>query len=74
MCHLRRLLLPQEGCGSSGRRRHSLRGSHLSGRIGQLVPGIAFEAEGFCRLSYAISTEKIEEGLSRIEDFINELK
>ena len=39
-----------------------------------VVPGIAFEAEGFCRLSYAISTEKIEEGLSRIEDFINELK
>ena len=39
-----------------------------------VVPGIAFEAEGFCRLSYAISTEKIEEGLSRIEDFINDLK
>ena len=39
-----------------------------------VVPGIAFEAEGFCRLSYAISAEKIEEGLSRIEDFINELK
>ena len=39
-----------------------------------VVPGIAFEAEGFCRLSYAISVEKIEEGLSRIEAFINELK
>ena len=39
-----------------------------------VVPGIAFEAEGFCRLSYAISTEKIEEGLSRIESFISELK
>ena len=39
-----------------------------------VVPGIAFEAEGFCRLSYAVSTEKIEEGLSRIEAFINELK
>ena len=39
-----------------------------------VVPGIAFEAEGFCRLSYAISTERIEEGLSRIESFISELK
>ena len=39
-----------------------------------VVPGIAFEAEGFCRLSYAISTEKIEEGLSRIAAFIQELK
>ena len=39
-----------------------------------VVPGIAFEAEGFCRLSYAISTEKIDEGLNRIDDFIKELK
>ncbi len=39
-----------------------------------VVPGIAFEAEGFCRLSYAISKEKISEGLDRIESFINELR
>ena len=39
-----------------------------------VVPGIAFEAEGFCRLSYAISREKINEGLDRIEAFISELK
>ena len=39
-----------------------------------VVPGIAFEAEGFCRLSYAISKEKINEGLDRIESFIKELK
>ena len=39
-----------------------------------VVPGIAFEAEGFCRLSYAISTEKINEGLDRVAAFIDELK
>ena len=38
-----------------------------------VVPGIAFEAEGFCRLSYAISVEKINEGIDRIEAFINSL-
>ena len=39
-----------------------------------VVPGVAFEAEGFCRLSYAISAEKIEEGLSRVASFIEELQ
>ena len=39
-----------------------------------VVPGIAFEAEGFCRLSYAIATDRIQEGLSRIEAFIESLK
>ena len=39
-----------------------------------VVPGAAFEAEGFCRLSYAISVDRINEGLNRIESFINELK
>ena len=39
-----------------------------------VVPGIAFEAEGFCRLSYAISTDKINEGLDRVAAFIDELK
>ncbi len=38
-----------------------------------VVPGIAFEAEGFCRLSYAVSMEHCMEGLSRIEAFVNEL-
>ena len=38
-----------------------------------VVPGIAFEAEGFCRLSYAVSVEKITEGLHRIEEFISSL-
>jgi Aspartate/tyrosine/aromatic aminotransferase len=34
-----------------------------------VVPGIAFEAEGYCRLSYAISLEAIEKGLNRIAEF-----
>ena len=38
-----------------------------------VVPGAAFEAEGFCRLSYAVSTEQIEEGLKRIEEFVASL-
>ena len=38
-----------------------------------VVPGVAFEAEGFCRLSYAVSMENCMEGLRRIEDFVSEL-
>lgn len=38
-----------------------------------VVPGLAFEAEGFCRLSYATSLEKITEGLNRIAAFIEML-
>ncbi|MBR6028845.1 MAG: pyridoxal phosphate-dependent aminotransferase [Clostridia bacterium] len=39
-----------------------------------VVPGIAFEAEGFCRLSYATSLENINKGLDRIEDFVRNLR
>lgn len=39
-----------------------------------VVPGNAFMAEGYCRLSYAIGTEQIDEGLRRIEAFVKELK
>ena len=39
-----------------------------------VVPGIAFEAEGFCRLSYATGEDRIMEGLDRIEAFIKELE
>ncbi len=39
-----------------------------------VVPGVAFEAEGFCRLSYAIAAERITEGLRRIEDFVTSLR
>ena len=38
-----------------------------------VVPGSAFMAEGFCRLSYATSREEILEGLRRIETFVTKL-
>ena len=38
------------------------------------VPGTAFLAEGFCRLSYAASMENIQEGLRRIDAFVRALK
>ena len=38
-----------------------------------VVPGAAFEAEGFCRLSYAVSMDQIEEGVKRIAEFVNSL-
>jgi len=38
-----------------------------------VVPGIAFGADNFVRLSYAVSMEKIQKGLDRIEEFMKEL-
>ncbi len=38
-----------------------------------VVPGVAFEAEGFCRLSYAVSDKKITEGVRRIGEFVTSL-
>jgi aspartate aminotransferase len=38
-----------------------LEGAHVA-----IVPGEAFEAPGFMRLSYATSLSRIEEGLDRI--------
>ena len=38
-----------------------------------VVPGAAFEAEGFCRLSYAVSMDQIEEGVKRIAEFVSSL-
>jgi len=35
-----------------------------------LIPGSAFEAEGYLRLSYATSREDIQEGLNRIENIL----
>ena len=35
-----------------------------------LIPGSAFEAEGYLRLSYATSMEDIKEGLNRIENIL----
>ncbi|MDR3052000.1 MAG: pyridoxal phosphate-dependent aminotransferase [Oscillospiraceae bacterium] len=38
-----------------------------------VVPGIAFDAEGYCRLSYALSMQKIEQGAARIRTFMANL-
>ena len=38
-----------------------------------VVPGVAFEAEGYCRLSYAVSADQINRGLDRIEEFVRTL-
>lgn len=35
------------------------------------MPGIAFEIEGYLKLSYATSMENIKEGLDRIEKLLN---
>ena len=39
-----------------------------------LVPGIAFMAEGFVRISYATSMENIIEGMNRFAAFVRELE
>ena len=39
-----------------------------------VVPGVAFMAEGYCRMSYATSMENIIEGMRRIAAFVKELK
>ena len=39
-----------------------------------VVPGEAFEAPGYCRLSYATSLELINKGLDRIESFASMLQ
>ena len=39
-----------------------------------VVPGVAFMAEGYCRMSYATSMDNIIEGMRRIAEFVKELK
>jgi len=39
-----------------------------------LVPGVAFGADKYARLSYAIGMENIRKGLDRIEEAIKNLK
>ncbi|MGM0445962.1 MAG: pyridoxal phosphate-dependent aminotransferase [Bacillota bacterium] len=39
-----------------------------------VIPGVAFGADDYIRLSYANSLENIKKGLKRIEEFIKELK
>ncbi|MDI9596416.1 MAG: aminotransferase class I/II-fold pyridoxal phosphate-dependent enzyme, partial [Atribacterota bacterium] len=36
-----------------------------------VVPGSAFESEGYLRLSYATSMQDIEEGMKRLKDLFN---
>jgi len=38
-----------------------------------VVPGIAFGADDYVRISYATSMENLEKGLDRIEKFANSL-
>lgn len=38
-----------------------------------LVPGEAFMADTYCRISYATSTEQLEKAMGRIADFVAEL-
>ena len=39
-----------------------------------VIPGIAFGVDDYVRLSYATSLKNIEEGLKRIENFVNGIK
>ena len=46
----------------------------LEGEKVAIVPGIAFEADDFCRLSYATSMANIQEGLNRLAEFMGQLQ
>ncbi len=39
-----------------------------------LIPGLPFHADGYVRLSYAVSMEDIEKGLDRFKEFIKSVK
>ena len=39
-----------------------------------MVPGIAFGAENYMRLSYATSQAQINKGMDRLEEFVSELE
>jgi len=38
-----------------------------------MIPGSAFNMEGFIRLSYASSIKELEKGLDRLEQFIKNI-
>lgn len=46
----------------------------LQEKLVAVVPGIAFGADGFIRLSYATSEENIKKGISRLREFCQELE
>ena len=48
--------------------------NRLVGEKVAIVPGIAFEADDFCRLSYATSMANIQEGLNRLAEFMGQLQ
>ncbi len=39
-----------------------------------VVPGVAFGSEGYFRLSFATDIDTIRNGISRIAEFVKELK
>lgn len=45
----------------------------LDEKLVAVVPGVAFGADNFIRLSYANSLENIKKGLNRVEEFVAEL-
>ena len=45
----------------------------LEKKLTAVIPGAAFGADDFVRLSYAISRENIEKGLRRIAEFVGML-
>ena len=45
----------------------------LKEKLVAAVPGIAFGAEGYVRLSYATSEDNIRRGLARMKEFFEEL-
>ena len=53
--------------GSIGFCNAALEGAHVN-----VVPGIAFGAEGYVRLSYATSREQLQGGLDRLEQFLKQ--
>ena len=57
------------GCATSG----DLAARLLEEAKVALVPGSAFCAEGYVRLSFATSMDKIEEGCKRIKAFVEKL-
>ena len=51
-----------------------LAGGLLEDQMVAAVPGIEFGAEGYLRISYALSEDKMTEAVSRIRAFLSELK
>jgi aspartate aminotransferase len=64
--HFGRKLGGREVTNSASFCQAALEGAHVA-----LVPGVAFGAEGFVRLSYAASREQLEGGLARLERFLH---